>query len=133
MYRCKECDKGFSTKSNLNRHVNTQHDDVNQSGSEGIEDEEDTKYNDNEDNTINVWFVMTSEAETRNITISQVYKEKILFYNALKFDASHKAIMKTSKGAREMFDMDFLESVEYAIDKRKFLLKRMFDNQFEDI
>ena len=67
------------------------------------------------------------------MTISQVYKEKILFYNALKKDSSHKSIIQTSKQTRETFDMDFLESLEYAVDKRKFLLKRMFDNNFEDV
>ena len=127
MYECEECDKVFSTKSNLNRHVDNQHyEEEEESESEGSEMDEDDAP------VIDVWLVMSREALDRDVSISQVYKEKILFLESLKHDSIHKSILQTSKNALEDDDMDFVESIDYAIDKRKFLLHRIFQNKIEN-
>ena len=65
--------------------------------------------------------------------MSEVYKNKVLFSRALKKDKTHQAIMKTLRNYQEEEDeMDFLEALSLAIDKRRFLIKRLELNHEND-
>ena len=60
--------------------------------------------------------------------LQNVYLERLLWIRQLKRDPIHKKIMET----RDVFvnddNFDHREALEAAIDKRKFLLKRLFRN-----
>ena len=60
--------------------------------------------------------------------LQNIYLERLLWLRQLKRDPIHKKIMET----RDVFvnddNFDHREALEAAIDKRKFLLKRLFRN-----
>ena len=60
--------------------------------------------------------------------LQNIYLERLLWLRQLKRDTIHKKIMET----RDVFvnddNFDHREALEAAIDKRKFLLKRLFRN-----
>jgi uncharacterized UPF0160 family protein len=60
--------------------------------------------------------------------LQNIYLERLLWIRQLKRDPLHKKIMET----RDVFinddNFDHREALEAAIDKRKFLLKRLFRN-----
>ena len=60
--------------------------------------------------------------------LQNIYLERLLWIRRLKRDPLHKTIMET----RDVFvnddNFDHREALEAAIDKRKFLLKRLFRN-----
>jgi hypothetical protein len=60
--------------------------------------------------------------------LQNIYLERLLWIRQLKRDPIHKKIMET----RDVFvnddNFDHREALEAAIDKRKFLLKRLFRN-----
>ena len=60
--------------------------------------------------------------------LQNIYLERLLWIRQLKRDPVHKKIMET----RDVFvnddNFDHREALEAAIDKRKFLLKRLFRN-----
>ena len=71
---------------------------------------------------LDVWMMMKNEAQQSNMTILELYKENILFHRRLKRSTIHQAIMKTMNRVKEEDDMSFSEALDYAIDKRKFLI-----------
>ena len=54
--------------------------------------------------------------------------ERLLWINQLKNDPVHKKIMQTKEAFVENDDFDPEEAIEAAIDKRKFLIKRILKN-----
>ena len=66
-----------------------------------------------------------------------IYMERLLWMNQLKKDPVHKKIMQTKEAFVENDDFDPEEAIEAAIDKRKFLIKRLlkkysFDEENDD-
>ena len=54
--------------------------------------------------------------------------ERLLWMNQLKKDPVHKKIMQTKEAFVENDDFDPEEAIEVAIEKRKFLIKRILKN-----
>ena len=48
---------------------------------------------------------------------------------AMKKDPTFKKVMETQKELKDTEAFDWLESTELAIDKRKFLLNRLYEKQ----
>ena len=48
---------------------------------------------------------------------------------AMKKDPTFKKVMETQKELKDTEGFDWLESTELAIDKRKFLLNRLYEKQ----
>ena len=57
-----------------------------------------------------------------------IYMERLLWMNQLKKDPVHKKIMQTKLAFVENDDFDREEAIEAAIDKRRFLIKRILKN-----
>ena len=137
MYECSECDEAFANKSNYNRHLAKSHpdetdgeeeedytDSESMSSEEEVESDESMDSNE-DDEEIDIWEQMYYECdEESEISITDVYKDKILFLRAMKKDSIHKAVMQTLQRVRDEEDMDFAEALDYAIEKRRFLIYR---------
>ena len=136
MYECSECDKAFANKSNYNRHLAKSHpeetdgeeedytDRKSMSSKEEVESDE-SMDSDEDDEEIDIREQMYYECdEESGISITDVYKDKILFLRAMKKDSIHKAVMQTLQRVRDEEDMDFAEALDYAIEKRRFLIYR---------
>ena len=148
MYDCDFCDKSFANKSNLNRHNAKKHpfEDNDSSDSESIDEHskrshiEDTDMSDDEsyssdeeeDISIDIWNYLHNEEVIKEVPITTLYKQLVLISKALKQDEIHQAVMHTVTKAREEEDMDFREALDYAIDKRKFLIQRRIPKKDEE-
>ena len=147
MYNCSECDKAFANKSNYNRHRTKFHSEYSSDGGTGEDSEsesilsEDDNEGGEESTTIaevNVWGAMHAEYRggENDMSITDVYKEKVLFLRAMKKDPTHKSIMETLRKVKDEDGMDFEEALDYAVDKRKFLIYRQIkmyeDNQMKE-
>ena len=97
---------------------------MSETASSDEEEESDLDSNNGSHTTIDIWKLTTDESEYRELSIAELYKEKVLFSKSLKKDNTHKAIMHTLQKAQEEEDMDFNEALDYAVDKRKFLIQR---------
>ena len=94
------------------------------SGEEEIDETYDSDEDIQEDYRINIWHHLHNESERRQTHLIFLYKELVLLSKALKRDEIHQAVMRTVERAQEEEEMDFLEALDFAIDKRKFLLRR---------
>ena len=81
---------------------------------------------------VNVWDEMKRKADTTNDSFLRVYKDAIIFANSLKRADTHREVMKTFKKARNEDDMDFEEALDFALDRRKFLIVREFEDDEND-
>ena len=81
---------------------------------------------------VDVWEEMKRKAETTNDSFIQVYKEAIIFANSLTRADTHRKVMETFKKARNEDDMDFEEALDFALDRRKFLIVREFEDEEND-
>ena len=143
MYQCTDCLKSFHNKSNLNRHVSQKHpkvstdddfseDEMNDDSStnvsdmrsDGLSSDEDGFEDEKEEGYIDVWKTICEESVQNNISIYEQYKEKVLFAKSLRKDGIHQAIMETIRKSQEEDNMDFLEALDYAVHKRRFLIQR---------
>ena len=61
--------------------------------------------------------------------LRKVLLEYLQWMRAMKQDYTFQRVMKTQKDLKDTDGFDWLESTELAIDKRKFLLNRMFVEQ----
>ena len=86
---------------------------------DGEQDEDD---GDNEDEESSLWMDMKNEALDLKVSLLDLYKEKIMFHRNLKRTSIHRAVMQTLQRARDEEDMSFSEALDYAVDKRKFLI-----------
>ena len=81
---------------------------------------------------VNVWEEMKRKADTTNDSFLRVYKDAIIFANSLTRADTHREVMKTFKKARNEDDMDFEEALDFALDRRKFLIVREFEDDEND-
>ena len=61
--------------------------------------------------------------------LRKVILEYLQWMRAMKKDSTFRKIMETQKDLKDTDGFDWLESTELAIDKRKFLLNRLFGQQ----
>ena len=59
--------------------------------------------------------------------LRNLYLHYIKWYRVLRTDPVHKKVMKTLREFMEDDDMDYMEAAEAAINKRKYLLNRLFE------
>ena len=85
-------------------------------------DTEDSSTNEFE---IDIWDVIDQEASKYdNGDLAEAVKMHIILCRSLKKDSTVQAIMETLRQAKEDFNMNFIEALDYAVDKRKFLIQR---------
>ena len=92
------------------------------------------------------WLRILDEAEKRHETqlnalineyegnvyrkeLRKVLLENLQWMRAMKKDPTFKKVMETQKELKDTEGFDWLESTELAIDKRKFLLNRLYQQQ----
>ena len=132
---CGECGKPFHNKSNLNRHMRAMHSKVYQSDeSEDDVDvestvEEDELASDNEqlssdEGEVDVWKVITEEADDEAGGVLQAFKRNVFFCRSLKRDETYQAVINTLEKVKDDEEMNFAEALDYAVDKRKFIIFR---------
>ena len=146
---CNECGKHFHNKSNMNRHKRIMHGDADETVDDDVEDEslsESESTTENESSSeqssseqsssdtdeVDVWKVITDEAaDEENGGILDAFKNNVMFCRSLKRDETYKAVMKTVEKAKDDDAMEFREALDYAVDKRKFLIHRSADEAEE--
>ena len=57
--------------------------------------------------------------------LESIYKNRLLWIKQLKSDPLHKKIMQTKNNLVDKDDFDSDEAMEAAVEKRKFLIKRL--------
>jgi len=136
---CSECGMHFHNKSNLNRHMKAMHAQAAQDeeSEDDVEDdadvesivEEDEPASDNEqpssdEEEVDVWKVITNEADDDDGGVLESFKRNVMFCRALKLDETYQAVINTLEKAKVDEEMGFAEALDYAVDKRKFLINR---------
>lgn len=56
--------------------------------------------------------------------VRELYKDKIIFMREMRADPIHKKVMDTVRRLRDEEDYDYEEALDYALEKRKFLINR---------
>ena len=136
MLACKVCGKMFATNFNLGRHMKRLHSDRDDSdGDENdrdieskAEEESDTDDSFNGESTdTNVWKVIDAETKQTDGDLLENVKRNIKFCRSFRRDKTIQAVKETLNQAQEKYDMDFREALDYAVDKRKFLIRRTWE------
>ena len=147
MPTCTICDKEFSSTFNLNRHIDTMHEDedddieseeeVEDSVDEGDEDEEGEdeegdEEDDDEEEGKTIWETYsdeTGELESladKRIYVIKRYIEDVEYYKQFRNDPIHKNIMATKRkfldDADENENLGDYEALRLAITKRQYLI-----------
>lgn len=151
MNKCKICNLIFANKSNLNRHVAVAHprEDSDEEEENSYFTDDDELMNDSDDNnedddededvandddfshiskeeaTKLIWKSIADECNEEN-SFLEVFKEKVMFSQLLKRGKVYQAVMETLRRAQDEDDMDFMEALDFAVDKRKFLIERTY-------
>ena len=94
--------------------------------------EEDEPASDNEqpssdEEEVDVWKVITNEADDDDGGVLESFKRNVMFCRALKLDETYQAVINTLEKAKVDEEMGFAEALDYAVDKRKFLINRSAD------
>ena len=71
-----------------------------------------------------VWKVIKDEADDEDGGVLEAFKRNVLFCRSLKRDETYQAVIKTLEKAKDDEEMDFAEALDYAVDKRKFIVYR---------
>ena len=95
-------------------------------GVESTVEEEDETSSGNElssdDEEVDVWKVITDEADDDDGGVLEAFKRNVLFCRSLKRDETYKAVISKKCEKRKWYGL--WEALEYAVDKRKFLINR---------
>ena len=139
---CTECGKQFQNKSNLNRHMRIVHPQFDQSDEsenddvesmieedesaieEELSTDDEKSSSDEEEVEVDVWKVITNEADDDDGGVLESFKRNVMFCRALKLDETYQAVINTLEKAKVDEEMGFAEALDYAVDKRKFLINR---------
>ena len=134
---CKECDKQFHNQSNLNHHAKAVHAESEESEEEADEEMDeaaepfdggsDAESSDDDEPGIDVWSTILDEARGSNISVLESFKQNVMFCRSLRRDETYQAVLKTLEKAKDDEEMDFSEALDYAVDKRKFLIYKSAD------
>ena len=81
---------------------------------------------------VDVWEELKMKANSTNESFLEIYKEAVVFTKSLKRDETHLKVMETFNKAQEEDDMDFQEALDFAVDRRKFLIVREFQDDSND-
>ena len=102
---CKECDKQFYNKSNLNRLVKAVHAESEESEEEADEEMDeapeafdggsDAGSSDADEPRIDVWSTILDEARGSNINVLESFKQNVMFCRSLRRDETYQALLKT--------------------------------------
>ena len=146
---CQLCERTFSTRFNLERHMERKHpDDITDDESSGEEEEQTDDESihpdkdDTEERTESTFQELVARAwnqvkqnhqdlthqeavDKARKALRREYKDSLLWYQQLRKDPIHKAVMETAKRLRDDDDFDYEESIERAISSRKYLLNRL--------
>ena len=102
---------------------------------EGDSQSESELESEEEENTgwmIDIWDMLNEKTKGTNLSINAVYRYYVVLVKSFKYDKTHQKIMETLKRARDEELMDFPEALDYAINKRSFLIKRQNDNNEDE-
>ena len=138
-HKCDQCDFTSKFKSNVNRHEQEMHE---ESSEESDSDDQTTVASDSDDDdeTINtegdlplenVWPAMGAQVD-EDENILQVFKRNFSYNRSFENDAVVTAVIKTMQRAQKEDDMDLQEALDYAIEKRKYLIIRQVKNDEEE-
>ena len=100
------------------------------------DDEKESLHSENSDNEddglpeVNVWEDMADDSDT---DILEAYKQKVIYCRNMERDPVHISVMATLQRAQEEEGMDFNEALNYAVDKRKFLIQEQTKDEQEEI
>ena len=135
---CAECGNVFHNKSNMNRHTKMVHSEKeNETEYDGHEDveidgpsreneeSEEDWYAEEDDEEVVVWKVIADETAEDDGNVVESYKINVKFCRSLKNDETHQKVMKSLKRVRDGEDMGFDEALDYAADKKKFLILKV--------
>ena len=76
--------------------------------------------------SVKLWFQSYSSILPKlQKELENVYMERLMWMKQLKNDAVYKKIMQTRDAFMDSDDFDPEEAMEAAVDKRKFLIKRL--------
>ena len=129
---CADCVKVFHNKSNMNRHTKMVHSEKeNETEDDSDEDVDidgpsrENEESEEDDEEVDVWRVIVEEAAEFDGDVVESYKRNVKFCRSLKNDGTHQQVMKSLKRARDGEDMSFDEALDFAADKRKFLILKV--------
>ena len=94
---------------------------------ESIDGGSDADFSDDDEPGINVWNTILDDARDSNISVLESFKQNVMFRRFLRRDDTYQAVLKTLEKAKEDEEMDFSEALDYAVDKRKFLIYKSAD------
>ena len=156
---CTVCGKVYSRRDNLKRHTDIAHgyganieeeieeesaesgsenasnheiEDGNSSSQELSDDLDESEEEESDEDDVDIWGIILNEAGTVD-QIQETVRRKIKFCRALKRDSTIAAIRNTMDNVREKEEtMGFEEALDYALDKRKFLIRRTLKRRAEE-
>ena len=110
--------------------------------SEENSDSDDDPVKDTENNTeeeeeeedeprVDVWQRIVKKSVKHGQNILDTYKDKVIFCRSFDDDTTHAEVIRTLEKVQEDEGMDFEEALDYAVDKRKFLIMREL-NKFDE-
>lgn len=81
---------------------------------------------------VNVWYVVLEDAETHDISVLESFKRNVIFCRSLERDETYQAVLNTMDKVKDVEEMKFSEALDYAVDKRKFLIQKAAEEAEEN-
>ena len=114
-----------SAESSSENASNHEMEDGNSSNAELSDDLDVSEEEESDEDEVDIWGIINDETVTDQNNVLETVKRKIKFCRALKRDSTIAAIRNTMDSFRENdVTIGFEEALDYAIDKRKFLIGR---------